>query len=162
MTDITELERRITEALDRIGQGVDAMSAVPEAPAIDPAEVDTLREALESEKVANAQLEERVKSLHAQNDDRIRELENHIDTLKASAHEAKTQVQQLRMTNQHLQSSLTALREAATQGVADPHLINQAMMTELDGLRAVRDADRAELDDILSALQPHVTEPNNA
>ena len=61
MTDITELEGRITAALERIGSGVQALSAVPpepEAAPVDEGEIARLREALDIEKEANAQLEE--------------------------------------------------------------------------------------------------------
>ena len=58
MTDITDLEQRIISALDRIKTGVDGMG--PAAPAASSGEADDLRRALDEEKTANAQLEERV------------------------------------------------------------------------------------------------------
>ncbi|MCP3969057.1 MAG: hypothetical protein GY717_01790 [Rhodobacteraceae bacterium] len=160
MTEIADLERRIYAALDRIGAGLDGLGAAAQAPG-DDAELQSLREALEAEKTANAQLEERVRSLHQQQGTQVAELEEQTTALKASAQEAKTQTQQLRLTNQHLQASLEQLRDAAAAGV-DPHMINQAMMSELDGLRSVRDADRAELDELLGALKPLLKETQDA
>ena len=160
MAEISELERRIKDALDRIGAGVEHLT-VPTtsdpADSVDSAEFAALQEALEAEKLATSQLEERIKNLHAQHDEKIRALEEHVDTLKSANHEARGQVQQVQRTNQHLSASLQSLREAAMQGI-EPHLINKAMMSELDGLRALRDADRAELDAILGQLQPMLKE----
>lgn len=155
MTEMAELERRITAALDRIGAGLGGLGSGNEAALQD------LRAALEAEKTANAQLEERVKALHEQNDARIRELEEQVAKLKNSALESNGQVQAMRRTNQHLQATLQNLREASAAEV-EPHLINQAMMSELEGLRSVRDADRAELDEILGALQPMLKEAQDA
>lgn len=156
MTEIADLERRISAALDRIGAGLGGLGA-PVAEGPGEAEVQQMHDAIEAERTVSAQLEERVKTLHEQRD----ALQAEVDGLKAASHEANTQVQQLRKTNQHLQASLQTLREASAAGV-EPHLINQAMMSELDGLRSVRDADRAELDEILGALQPLLKEPQDA
>ncbi len=160
MTDISELERRITGALDRIRNGLDGMSAA--APEPDTAELDAMREELEAERVANAQLEERVKALHQQQDSQVQDLQAQVASLKTSGHEARAQVQQLRKTNQHLQASLQALREATANGLSEPHLVNQAMMSELDGLRSLRDGDRAEMDAILGELAPLLKESSDA
>lgn len=162
MTDIVELERRITSALDRIGNGLDGLAVPASEPTADPAELTELREALEAEQIANAQLEERVKSVRLGMDAKITELESELNAAKASAHEAKSQLQQLRKTNQHLQASLGTLREAAANSTLEPHLINQAMTSELDGLRAVRDADRAEMDEIMASLKPMLQEAQDA
>ena len=45
-----------------------------------------------------------------------------------------------------------ALREANAAGVGEPHLINKAMLAELEGLRATRATDRAEVEAILADL----------
>lgn len=156
MTEIADLERRITAALDRIGTGLGGIDGGASS-----SELDEMRDALSAEKVASAQLEERVKTLHDGHDTRVKELETQLDGLKSSAHEATSEVQKLRRTNQDLQTSLQALREASTTGV-EPHLINQVMMTELEGLRSVRDTDRAELDEILGALSPMLGEARDA
>ena len=158
MTEIADLERRISAALERIGAGLEGIGAPPpvaEGPG--EAELQQMQDAIEAERTANAQLEERVKTLHEQRD----ALKAEAEALKSASNEARNQVQQLRKTNQHLQASLQTLREASAAGV-EPHLINQAMMSELDGLRSVRDADRAEVDEILGALQPLLREAHDA
>ena len=47
-------------------------------------------------------------------------------------------------------------------GVTEPQLINKAMMIELDALRALRLTEMAEMDEILAALEPHLTEARDA
>ncbi len=72
MSQIEELQRRIAAAMDRIGAGVETLSRLPEPAAVDAeAEgvLDTdLLAALEDEKLANAQLEERIKTLKARHE----------------------------------------------------------------------------------------------
>ena len=183
MSDIAELERRITSALDRIGAGLErlvpegAQAATGDAVAEKPvdaagaggAEVDALREALEAEKAVSAQLEERIKALHEREEAQVNALKTQADALKAqmealrtTAREATNKLQQSRKTNQQLQASLQSLRQAGADAVTEPHLINQAMMSELEGLRSIRDADRAEMDAILGSLKPLLGEESNA
>lgn len=70
MQDIAELERRISAALARIDRGLDGLTAPATAP--DPAaeaavqaEMTRLSEALEEERMANAQLNERLRVVKA-------------------------------------------------------------------------------------------------
>ena len=166
MTEISELERRITAALDRIGSGLDGLGGG------DSSAAEALQSALEDEKMANAQLEERVRSLKDQHDAQLREaqaatadrmeaLEAEVARLREEAQDAKSQNRNLRQSNQRLQASLQQLREAGANGV-EPQMLNQAMMSELESLRTSRAADRAELDDILGSLKPLLTESENA
>ncbi|MFX0540552.1 hypothetical protein ACEWPM_002315 [Roseovarius sp. S4756] len=161
MSDIDAMQSRIMAALDRIGQGLDGLGTTDDQ-ADEPGEVEALRQQVEDERLANAQLEERVKQLSA----RAREAEASLEELKAAAGEAKAEedarakmlrkidgdLQSLRHANQQLRDNNAKLRDANASGVAEPHLINKAMMAELDGLRATRAADRAEMDAILGEL----------
>src|SRR5690606_40004114 len=66
MSDIAELERRISAALARIEAGVEVLGAAPAetAPAArDEGEITRLTEELEAERAANAQLTERVRAI---------------------------------------------------------------------------------------------------
>lgn len=61
-----EARRRIVTAFEDIAAGTEALASLALArddEAVDPAEVARLREALEEERTANAQLEERLRSL---------------------------------------------------------------------------------------------------
>ena len=68
----------------------------------------------------------------------------------------------MRKTAVTLREQLRQLREAQAAGVAEPHLINKSMLAELDALRATRLTELAELDEIAAALDPHLTEAENA
>ncbi len=187
MSDIIELERRITAALDRLRQGIDRMptpgAATPQTvagaptPAVvdvplapepapspvqpdpaDAARIAALEAQLSEEKTVTAQLEERVRVLKDRQDTKLAELEDTNERNKARLVKFDRDVQRLRQVNADLRSINMQLREAMTQGVAEPHLINKAMMAELDALRAVREADAAEVDAVLDALKPIVEE----
>ncbi len=77
MSDITELERRVSAALSRIDRALDAM---PGPAAEDPA----LHEALESERAANAQLMERVRAIKEKQEIILSALERKVAHLTAS------------------------------------------------------------------------------
>lgn len=148
MSDIEELQRRINAALDRIGQGLEAGANRP----ADAGEVAQLKQALDDEKLANEQLEERVKTLR----DKRNALEEELEALREQNAGALSrldgELQSLRRANQQLRDNNAALREANAAGVGEPHLINKSMMAELDSLRASRAADQAETSAILSEL----------
>jgi len=163
MSQIDELQSRIAAAMERIGAGVTSLAEREDAHAPDPG----LERALEEEKLANAQLEERLRALKARHDDDLAKLRAELDrsaemkTLTAelaSQGEAMAQldmdVQRLRQANEQLRSSNSALRSANETGVGEPHLINKAMLAELEGLRAARATDKAEVSAVLSKLEP--------
>ena len=155
MNDITELERRINAALDRIDSGLGAMPAAGAAPS-DAGELATLQEALESERTANAQMEERIKAIRKKKDRTTAAFEQEISRLRDEVTRLATDTQRLEKVNGQLRANNQALRDANERGVGDPDLINTAMLTELDSLRMSREADRAELDAILGELKPLV------
>ncbi|WP_297542655.1 hypothetical protein [Roseovarius sp.] len=155
MSQINELQARITAALDRIAQGLEGRPvAAPEAVG-DPEEVTRLRGQLEEEQLANAQLQERIKALHAK-----------LDAVEGAQAESlrklDADLQALRKANQQLRDNNQALRDAQAAGVAEPHLINKAMMAELEGLRAARGADRGEVEAVLAALGQVIAEAGTA
>ena len=63
-------------------------------------------------------------------------------------------VQRLRQSNDQLREANAALREVNEQSVGEPHLINKAMLAELEGLRAARATDMAEAGAVLARLEP--------
>lgn len=172
MSQIADLEHRITAALDRVSQGVEkieartaqAPPASPPEPQADPGELAQLREALEEEKLANAQLEERLRKLR----------ERHRDELAAAQQAAQAQpsgesgsgeaavdiaaledeMQRLRKANEMLRATNEELRAALAENVGEPHLINKAMLAELEGLRAARAVEAAEAQAVLASLTP--------
>jgi len=154
MSDIPQLEQRITAALDRIRRGVEAASAGGEADAQANEEVRDLTEKLAEEQTANAQLEERVRLLKERQDGKLAELESNVEAGRTRAARMDRELQRLRQVNAELRSNNARLREAVAAGVSEPHLVNKAMLAELEALRATRAADAAEMDAILDELTP--------
>jgi len=152
VSDIAELERRITTALERIGTGVDAMGAAGAAPDIN--ETQDMRDALEAEKLANAQLEERVNAIKKKQKTIIKEMEARIEALTAEVSKKEADAKKLLNVNAQLRESNDALRESNESGVGDAHLINKAMQTDLEALKATRKADLAELETIMAEIKP--------
>jgi hypothetical protein len=171
MQDITELEKRITAALERIGKGVDRLAAQPRpATASSAAAASSASAAPVADSALRAQLEEE-KSLTAQLQARLRatkereakgDLQEKLDRLTQELDVKGLELQRMRRVNASLREQLEALRTAQASGVTDPSLINKAMLTELEALRATRLTEIAEMDDILAALEPHLSEVGNA
>ncbi|MBL9074893.1 hypothetical protein [Tabrizicola sp.] len=165
MQDITELEKRITTALERIGKGVDRLAAQPRqaaasaAPAAAPSD-SALRAQLEEEKSLTAQLQARLRA--AKDREAKGDLQEKVDRLTQELDVQGLELQRMRRVNASLREQLEALRTAAAAGATEPGLINKAMAAELEALRATRLSEMAEMDEILAALEPHLTEAGNA
>jgi hypothetical protein len=164
MQEITELEKRITIALERIGKGVDRLSAQPRpavaaAPAASVSDA-VLRAQLEEEKSLTAQLQARLRA--AKDREAKGDLQEKVDRLTQELDVQGLELQRMRRVNASLREQLEALRTAQAAGVTEPGLINKALVAELDALRASRLTEIAEMDEILAALEPHLTEAGNA
>lgn len=165
MQDITELEKRITTALERIGKGVDRLASQPRqavtatAPAAAPSD-SALRAQLEEEKSLTAQLQARLRA--AKDREAKGDLQEKVDRLTQDLDVQGLELQRMRRVNASLREQLEALRTAAASGATEPALINKAMAAELEALRATRLTEMAEMDEILAALEPHLTEAGNA
>ncbi len=159
MAEIAELERRITAALERIGKGIDHLpSAGVAAPSDDSA---ALREALEEERTANAQLTERLKAIKDRDAASVQSLTQRIEVMTRQLDVQGLELQRMRKTSVQLREHLRAMREAQAEGVTEPHLINKSMLTELEALRAARASETAEMDEILAELTPLMQEVSN-
>lgn len=165
MQDITELQRRLTAALDRIGAGLDVLAATSEAyesgaAPVEPVDAEALQSELEAERVVTAQLEERLRANRRKLDTREAELQGQIETLREQLTVMEEDRGRLKAVNDALRDSNQALREANEAGIGDGALVNTAMHTELDALRQVRRSDRAELDAVLGLLAPVLEKAN--
>ncbi|SMH57750.1 hypothetical protein [Maritimibacter sp. HL-12] len=161
MTDFSDLQARITAALDRIGTGLEAIDKAGDTSKTEAADADELArltEALEEERTANAQLEERVRAVREKQDQAVETLASEVERLRRLLEKEEAAVARLGQVNAELRANNAAMREAIGNGVAEPHLVNKAMMAELEGLRAARGADRAELDAVLGELGALVAE----
>lgn len=154
MSDISALEGRLTEALDRIRQGLDRRASQG---APDPA----LAEALEKERAANAELVERVAILKDRQDTQVASLTARVEAQRGQLMKLDAELQQLRASNVQLREMNTKLRETVTTGLA-PELHSDAVATEVAALHAQRTADAAEMDAILTELKPLIEESANA
>ncbi|MEI4234038.1 hypothetical protein [Roseovarius sp. D22-M7] len=147
MSDIDALQARITAALDRIAKGLEARADAP-----DPEAVRALAQQFDEAQAANARLAAEVAALQ--------ETVQARDSALAAAEEARGEtltrldadLQALRAANQQLRDSNRALREAHAAGIPEPQLIDTALQAEIDGLRATRAADRAEVEAVLAEL----------
>lgn len=151
MSEISEFESRITSALARIRRQVEAL----EEPADD--DVDTvpaLRQKLDEERTVNAQLEERVRALKDRQETKIAELEAAVAGGRTRMSELDHELQRLQQVNAELRAVAGEMSTALSEGVAEPELVNRAMMAELEALRAAHAADRAEMQAILAELEP--------
>ena len=157
MSDIHQLEGRITAALDRIREATARQQAAP-APVVAPVDTADLSAQLDDERTANAQLEERVKALKDRQDSTIADLE-----VKAAGHaqqlaELEAEIQRLRGSNADLCDVTAQLRSAAADGATAPELINRATIAEVEALQAQRASEVVEIDAVLSTLKPLIVE----
>ncbi|MEL6807696.1 MAG: hypothetical protein AAFO97_07935 [Pseudomonadota bacterium] len=148
MSEIEALEQRLTAAMDRIAAGTHALGAAQGA------DTAALQAALDDEKTANAQLTERVRKMSERQEAALAEARAASEATQTRVAAMDLELQRLRKANDQLRESNAALRTANEEGVGEPHLINKAMMAELEGLRAARAADVAEASSILGALGP--------
>ena len=159
MSEIAELERRITAALDRIRRGLEDRPAPRAEPTEDlSGEVERLKAALDEERTASAQLEERVRALKERQDSRIGKLEAEAAAERDRAAALDAANAGLRQSNADLAAACEELRRAAEAGLDDEALVNRAVLAELESAQARQAADRAELDAILGELRPIVEE----
>ena len=167
MGDISELERRISFALERIEKGVERLRAapVPEGAALveeptppetvsaaDPAELAELKDALEAERAANAQLSERVRAIREKQETTLSALEKKLGSATRALDAAQAENARLKRANADLIAANETLVAAGSEGAGA--LVNRVMQAELEALRAARTAEEAEVQDILAALEP--------
>ena len=167
-TNLAELERRITTALARIGAGVDELGNAPApdaAPAVASAdssaleaEVTRLKTALAAEKAVVAQLNERLKAGPVRETLSPTQLEAKVEKMTQQLDIQGLELQRMRKSTVQLREHLRILHEAAADNLAEPQMVNKAMLAELESLRATRHTETAEMDEILAELKPLVEE----
>ena len=159
MHDIGALAQRIASALDRIGTRLDTAPGQA-AVAAEAGVPSLLQTQLDEERALTLRLQ---KALRISKE---REAKGDTDAkLDRLTHELDVQgleLQRMRRVNLALVQQVEVLREAQMANATEPQLINKAMMIELDALRALRMSEMAEMDEILAALEPHLTEADDA
>ncbi|MEM1101452.1 MAG: hypothetical protein AAGH73_07960 [Pseudomonadota bacterium] len=165
----TALEGRLAAALARIQGGLAKIpSAAPEAepslpleaalPAAQPdaGRVAELEAQLEEERSANAQLQQRVKQVRRKFEERVNTLESDLAAARAQVDASEQENAKLQRAGKEMRSALEALQKSSVDEAPDAHLINRAMMTELEALRAERSSEAREISELVSVLEPIV------
>lgn len=158
MDAITELERRIMAALARLDAGMERRMASPAASGPSPAlmaELDTLREELDEERMANAQMAERLKVQRERAERVAGELHAEVAHLTRQVDDQALAMQDLVASTIRMREDLRRLRASAAAGV-DPALVDRALAAELEAADALRAAEVTELNDLVAALSPIV------
>lgn len=153
MSEISELERRITKALDRIRDGLATADSGGNRD-----DSAALQAQLDEERTVNAQLEERIRALKDRHAAEIAALASTNSGAEERHAELEQSLDKLRQANEALRENNALLRSALAEGVADAALINEAMQAELEALSAQQSADAAEVEAILTELRPIVQE----
>jgi hypothetical protein len=157
MSEIEVIRNRIGQALAAIAEGLDGLEPV-RLERIDPAEVEALRQELAEERIVQAQHEERIRALKDRHDRKVAELEATLAAERDRLGSLDHAVQRLRQSNADLREVAGQLRGALAGEVADPALVNRALLAEVEALRATRAADLAEIEAVYDALRPHIGE----
>ena len=140
---------KVRWCMDRLGVAGASESGVDAA---------ALMDELEAERVANAQLEERVRAIKEKQETTMAGLEGQVTRLKAQVESRDGELSRLKAVGDELRRSNQALREANASALPDADLVNGSLAAEVEALRAARAADRAEIDDILATLDPVLKE----
>lgn len=147
MSQIEELQHRIMAAMERIGTGVEALRRVTPG---DGSQGDGLQVALDDERLANAQLQERLKSLkdrHQQEIDAMRADVEHLRAAPADASETEALREQLAEATAKLASVEAARADLAEAKAA---LDNTE---ELDALKSENGKLRGDLEQVRTLLE---------
>ena len=151
MSDIAELERRITFALERVANAAargDGSSA----------ELSELKNSLADEQVENERLRDRLQDMKDSHGAALEALEGKLDQIRTQISRQEHDLSKLRAVNAQLRENNAKLRDANAAGLADADLVNQSLSTELEAVRTTQATDRSELDAILEDLRPLVEE----
>ena len=155
MSDIAELESRLSAALDRIANGVGRMGEA-EVPA-------SVVEELAAEREANAQLEARVVAIKERQETMIGSLQDEVARLTGTLSGMDADVQRLKSVNARVARHQCRLAHGqCRRSGRDADLVNNAMLAEVDALRALEAGNRAEIDRALGMLEPMLKEAANA
>lgn len=161
MEEIGELRNRIGQAFAVIAEGIERLEppgGAGIAGQADPGELVALRATLDEERMVQSQLEERVRALKDRLDRKAAEMDAAAAAARAEMAALDHALQGLRQSNADLRDIVGQLRGALVAQVADPALVNRAMLAEIEALRAGQAADLAEIEAVYGALRPLIGE----
>ncbi|WP_052245359.1 hypothetical protein [Halocynthiibacter namhaensis] len=154
--EIAALEQRITAAFDQISGALSGLGNGNDT------ELAELTSALDDERGRNAQLEERLKLLNERQEGAMQELEERVIGFGQRSADQQRELAALRLICDKMRENNDLLRVSNAEGGGDLELINSGMQAEIEMLRAQLNADRTELDGILSELRPAITAAQSA
>ncbi|MEP1969461.1 MAG: hypothetical protein ABJJ01_07485, partial [Marinomonas sp.] len=137
MSEISDLENRISAAMDRIGRGLETVANAPVSGGEAGEDAERLERALEDEKLAGAQLEERVRALS----ERVETLETELSSANAATEAAQGAL-----------AEVEAARDAAQSAQAEAETQRDAAETQREAAEAQRDAAESAKADAESGL----------
>ncbi len=154
MQDITDVQRRLSGALDRIDSGLDGLGPV------DPSgyRAETLAAELETERDLTRQLQERLNRAEAEKGARAAAAEADLARARSSMAALEEDRERLQALSETLRATCETLRQAAAEGISDAGLVNDAMGQELEALATMRRSDRAELEAVIGLLDDSMPE----
>ncbi len=156
MSNVSDLERRLGRALDRIAKSAQKLGNAPAKP-VDTTELDDLRRQLEAERGKTAQLSERVNAVRNRQEGSFATLERRLARMTEQLDLQSLEMLRLKKANTKLIEANRQLREGSEAKVIEPSTINRSLLAELEALRAERAAEMAEMEDVLGELKPLIS-----
>ncbi len=161
MQNLGELERRITDALNRIGAGLESLGT--SAASSDDGALARLQAELAAERETSAALRRELGAARSAAPAAILDgdeaaLRARIEQMTRQLDVQGLEMNRMRKTMVQLRENLRGLRRAQAANLADPEQINRAMQAEIEAMRVARLSEVAELDEIISELTPHIRE----
>lgn len=157
MSDISASERRLSAALDRLDQLLDTQpAAVPAAaPGEDPAEIAALTLQLEQLQAENDQLRQApaAEAPAVQPDQDTVQPDQDQDDLRRQLDEATQRNAEMAVANDQLAEANRNLIEAQETGGIGADEIRDALEAEVKALRAARQAEIAQMGEIMAELE---------
>ena len=154
MSDISASERRLSAALDRLDQLLDTQpAAVPAAaPGEDPAQIAALTRQLEQLQAENDQLRQAA-SVEAPVVQQDQDQDQDQDDLRRQLDEATQRNAEMAVANDQLAEANRNLIEAQETGGIGADEIRDALEAEVKALRAARQAEIAQMGEIMAELE---------
>lgn len=154
MSDISNLENRISAALDRIAWNIENAPAAPAAAPVQAAPDADLVEELEIERATNAKLV----ASSAQQAAQLERMEVRVGRLTERLEAAATENQRLENVIAELGANNDALRAANSALEPAGTTADAGLAAQLEHLKAARAKDLAELTEIMAEVGPIVAE----
>lgn len=153
MSDISASERRLSAALDRLDQLLDSQP-VP-APSEDAGQIHDLTRQLEQLQGEN----DRLKQAAAQPD--REQPSQDLDETRRQLDEARQRNAELAAANDELANANRNLIEAQETGGIGADEVRDALEAEVKALRAARQAEIAQMSEIMAELERLLSDPQN-